>query len=1173
MIWGLLLLLVLLSLLGYNLWRTGQLRRLKFPQLQRRNGRPIPPASAKNRHVRGRNIPQARRSWRTRIREEVYARGKLGGLIFFLIFLLVFFLGLRVLGYIGTPDSPNPHLIAGVAPFNAPDGQSAPEGASAAENLIAEWSQGEQHRLQRPLELIQLRAQLPDAETAWATLQREKADVVLWGNIEPGGSANTNSITPRLLWSSRFTLPHDQSLLLRDRLATPVIYDLSLRPMNAEAILGQVLETLDAYQLGEYDTTISTINLLLDRYSVDGPLRPDLLLNMRGSIRGLQEQWAAAEGDFRRALEVTNNIRPEYWNNLGVALMMQGRVDEAREAFANAQREIDKGGGDVAAVHLNQGLLILQGNDPAAAVGELAKANELKPNHVGILLPLLEAQLHANQGQESTATANQLNTLAPNDPLVQTAISRWEIAQLVGTGDAPLWELEIARPLDRATLTRTRERFDQAVATLESQAADYRQRAASADAAGRPESGRVYEGAARQILDLLNSIRYWRSVAQTEEGIAAQRDNPGLLKRMWNGVFGDDPPLEQAQANLVVLSKTQENDYDIQTQTGRVYRLLNTPKNALERYTKATEINPNRPEAWYGLAVTRWQFEAESPERNAAIRDELSKSIAANSRYTPAYWLAARLEVREKQWAAALPYLQWLAQNRPDMTEARIMLGRVQREYGALADAELTLLPLANDNNGDALVELARVYRKAQQDDAADAVLRRALQVNAGNAVAAYELGHLHQDHGNYDVAEQAYNQAISANPNYMEAHLALGQLYGRYLNQPDKAVESYNRAIAVGGKDARNYEDLGNEFLEMGQYEEAANALAQSVKLNPNVPESRHALAKAYLELGRYDAAREQERAAIARKSDGVYLDAQVGIAESFRRQGRHDEAIAAYNQVLDTDPNNVGAYVGLGRTAADKQDWQAAIGYYNQALARNPDDNSAHFWLGQALVEQGFYERALDEFNIVLVHDPNNVQALYGAGRAYNNIAVGTYGIDDAQALEYDSKALDLLNQALARRPDYAEALFERGKLYERRGQINGAIADYGRAAELNPQNATALFYQGKLYLGQNNVEAAADALDTSVRRDPNNPEAIYWLGRAYRAQNKPAAAIKAFQKARELNPNYHEAHYFEGLTQEESTQIDAARAVYEELIKQAPADDPWRQQAEERLRALQK
>ncbi|HYF66231.1 MAG TPA: tetratricopeptide repeat protein, partial [Herpetosiphonaceae bacterium] len=634
---------------------------------RRRPGRrPTPPANAAAPTVRGRDL-RSRRRLVVRIRDEVRSRGRMGGLVLFLVVVIGLFIAIQLMGWLrGSAEHPN--LVAAVAPFAAPDGGVAPEGASVQQGMVFEWSQGQNHRLSRPLQLLSLNDPVPDAQAALTIAQRERADVVIWGGVEPGGSANSASLRPLLLWWPRQLPPHARAFGLQERLVLPAVYDLALNPLNGEVVLGQILDTLDLYQMGDYDGTVQAINTLLNRYAVDGPLRPDLLLGVRGAIAAMQQQWASAESDYREAIAATQPGRPEYWNNLGVALLAQGRTDDAIQAFNTARTLLTDTGSDLAAIHLNTGLLLLGGPDPAAALPSLARAHELAPRSAITLVALAEAQTKANQFGPAIESINLASELAPDDPLVALGLSRVQLAQLVGTGDRTGWELEIAPPLPQEPLAQMRTRLDGAVVTLETLATAQRAQATSSDAAGRPETGRVYEGAALQQSALLEQVRYWRAVILTEEGVAAQAQPRGWLSRTWQSLFGDDPPLEQALQTLQPLVRAKESDYDLRVQLARANRLLGIAKPALENYTRAAELAPNRPEAWYGVAITRWQSEAESDERNQAIRDALGKSIAADSRYTPAYLLCARLEIRQKQWQAALPCLEWLHANRPDQT-------------------------------------------------------------------------------------------------------------------------------------------------------------------------------------------------------------------------------------------------------------------------------------------------------------------------------------------------------------------------------------------------------------------------------------------------------------------------------------------------------------------------
>jgi tetratricopeptide (TPR) repeat protein len=54
---------------------------------------------------------------------------------------------------------------------------------------------------------------------------------------------------------------------------------------------------------------------------------------------------------------------------------------------------------------------------------------------------------------------------------------------------------------------------------------------------------------------------------------------------------------------------------------------------------------------------------------------------------------------------------------------------------------------------------------------------------------------------GKFGEAEAAYQHAIAAEPDYAPAHLNLGMLYDLYLAQPQKALDEYERYMAIVGE------------------------------------------------------------------------------------------------------------------------------------------------------------------------------------------------------------------------------------------------------------------------------------------------------------------------------------------------------------------------------------
>lgn len=97
-------------------------------------------------------------------------------------------------------------------------------------------------------------------------------------------------------------------------------------------------------------------------------------------------------------------------------------------------------------------------------------------------------------------------------------------------------------------------------------------------------------------------------------------------------------------------------------------------------------------------------------------------------------------------------------------------------------------------------VNLGLLYLHDSRLPEAEAAFKSVLGQNPSNVVAGNELGIVERRLGKFTEAEAAYQRTIAVDPNYAPAHLNLGVLYDLYLAQPQKALEEFERYIAIAG-------------------------------------------------------------------------------------------------------------------------------------------------------------------------------------------------------------------------------------------------------------------------------------------------------------------------------------------------------------------------------------
>lgn len=1004
-----------------------------------------------------------------------------------------------------------------------------------------------------------------DVNAALALMDRYGADALVWGEIIPGGMLDQESLLPLLAYRPTGAFAPLGWEGYSGRFAMPVYYSLAGSPFNGRAVLPDLLGALANYGDGKVDAALTTLDQLTDQYPALTPILPGTL---RGNIFWARGEYGRAAGEYKRAILAapTNGVSYQtamLYNNMG-AILQDANSPDAAAAFDQAAALLGKQ--ELGALRYNLGLAALHAGRPADAARAIEQARRFSPPTTALLLDLSEAYRANRQFDQAQAAieaateqqrAAELNVPPDLRELVSgkqhaATLRQRALLDLARTLDARgplLWELQSGRLQPEQALDAIRKNLDQAAGEVEALAQSWMRRAAAEDAAGRPVAGLLATGQARRTMELLREHRRWLAAVEIEISRARGAQPPTGVMGLWASLTGDRSAMGQARRRLTDLLTTWPGDVDTAVLLGHGLLLGGDKVSAGQQFDTAAQAAPQRPEPIYGQALV-----ALSADRRRA-RDLLLQAIGMDDRYFPARQTLAALAQQDGDWPTVIDQRRWLARNRPSV-EHTLALAEALRFSGpaGYAEAERSLLPLANQNDMRALIELSRLYRAGNDPAAAAAALTRAQSIAPRDPSVAFEYGDLLESQDRPDDARRQYQLAVDANPNHIQAHLALARLAGQ---DAQLAATHYRAALQAGATDLAALKRIGAMLVASGEYGQALTAYERAIKAAPDDAEAHHGLAQAQLQLGRLDQAQASEQRALDLRQ-GDYDEALVGMGDIALRRGNYQGAVEQYNAALARNEHLTAAYIGLGRAAAASGNWSVAQAHFRNAVAREAKSAEGHLWLAEALIRLNNASEAIRAYEQALALNPRYAEAYFGLAQA--QMTAGA--IDRAQ---------ENLRHALALRPNYAEALLLQGKLFEQQGLDDQAIETYGRSITASAQIAEPRYRRALLFIRRDRMSDAEDDLKDAVAIQSNFPEAHYWLGRTYLAQGRAAAARNEFQQAiTQRGGNYAEARFYQGIAEEQLGLRDEAAASYRAALEQDRAS-LWAGEAEAALARL--
>ncbi len=266
--------------------------------------------------------------------------------------------------------------------------------------------------------------------------------------------------------------------------------------------------------------------------------------------------------------------------------------------------------------------------------------------------------------------------------------------------------------------------------------------------------------------------------------------------------------------------------------------------------------------------------------------------------------LASALSGEERDWLPLI-YARLALALRPDHPEGLLIAGQMLEEFGQydLALQAYDQMPATSEQYLNAQLAKAGALQRADDPEAAEALLRRLIDERPTSVLAISALGDLLRREDRFAEAAESYARAIALLPEIEARHWPLLYTYAISLERKgafDEAEPVFRQVLefvpdnpqvlnylgysliearrnleealgmierAVAGEPDSGYitDSLGWALYRLGRYEEAVPVMERAVELMPTDPILNDHLGDVYWAVGRYREARFQWNRAIS--------------------------------------------------------------------------------------------------------------------------------------------------------------------------------------------------------------------------------------------------------------------------------------------------------------------
>lgn len=366
-----------------------------------------------------------------------------------------------------------------------------------------------------------------------------------------------------------------------------------------------------------------------------------------------------------------------------------------------------------------------------------------------------------------------------------------------------------------------------------------------------------------------------------------------------------------------------------------------------------------------------------------------------------------------------------------------------------------------------------------------------------------------------WNKTQQTIALVAAAVPEIPTASIESAPLLKRIQNASTQAKQGPNPVAAL--------QELSSLYHANGFTREAWQCYATLVVVEPVNPLWPYRFGRILAGYGQLEEATPWFEKAVSLNK--TYAPSYFRLGETLLKQNRYDEAAKAFDKILELEPINPYARVGLARIDIAREDWPAA----REKLEKAVTDSG--FQIGADLLGDVYEKLNLKQKELVVLQnirwgsyadmpDPWSLTLMNDSYDAYQISIAGGWVVhqgDVQTGLRYVKRAYEL-------DPENTAINYQIGGIYLQLNELDKAEEHFKRCVDVQPDFADAWLQLLEIAERRQSPTTYRRLLDSALRAAPDSPSLQIKKGKQLMSQNRVEQALACFERSIELRP--HEA-----------------------------------------------